>query len=129
MLLLINNMLKIILKRIICKCIFIGKIIVDNNILKCGLQFVAHPFIQQLLATVWYEGLPGFRRLQLYKQIIEIIKIVYFFPFYCLVYLYAPSYHIGKVMEKPFMKFLIHSSSYLSYLGEYQSILCISVYC
>uniref|UniRef100_A0A2S2PPL4 Transient-receptor-potential-like protein n=1 Tax=Schizaphis graminum TaxID=13262 RepID=A0A2S2PPL4_SCHGA len=80
-------------------------------------NFVAHPYIQQLLATVWYEGLPGFRRKRLYKQIIEIIKIVYFFPFYCLVYLYAPSAQIGKVMEKPFMKFLIHSSSYLSYLG------------
>ncbi|VVC45285.1 Transient receptor potential channel,Transient receptor ion channel domain,Ion transport domain,Transient [Cinara cedri] len=80
-------------------------------------NFVAHPFIQQLLATVWYEGLPGFRRLGLYKQTIEIIKIVYFFPFYCLVYLYAPSAQIGKVMEKPFMKFLIHLSSYLSYLG------------
>jgi len=80
-------------------------------------NFVAHPSIQQFLATVWYEGLPGFRRKRLYKQIIEIIKIVYFFPFYCLVYLYAPSAQIGKVMEKPFMKFLIHSSSYLSYLG------------
>ncbi|XP_025422730.1 transient-receptor-potential-like protein isoform X2 [Sipha flava] len=80
-------------------------------------NFVAHPYIQQFLATVWYEGLPGFRRLRLYKQIIQIMKIVYFFPFYCLVYLYAPSAQIGKVMEKPFMKFLIHSSSYLSYLG------------
>lgn len=84
----------------------------------CILQFVAHPYVQQLLATVWYEGLPGFRRLKFYKQIIEIIKIVHFFPFYCLVYLYAPSAQIGKVMEKPFMKFLIHSSSYLSYLGK-----------
>lgn len=82
------------------------------------LQFVAHPYIQQLLATVWYEGLPGFRRLGLYKQTIEIIKIVYFFPFYCLVYLYVPTARIGKVMEKPFMKFLIHLSSYLSYLGK-----------
>ncbi|XP_025195999.1 transient-receptor-potential-like protein isoform X2 [Melanaphis sacchari] len=80
-------------------------------------NFVAHPYIQQLLATVWYEGLPGFRRLRLYTQIIEIVKVVFFFPFYCLMYLYAPSTKIGKIMEKPFMKFLIHSSSYLSYLG------------
>jgi len=89
------------------------------------LQFVAHPYIQQFLATVWYEGVPGFRRLRLFKQIIEIIKIVYFFPFYCLVYLYAPNAQIGKVMEKPFMKFLIHSSSYLSYLGEYRTFISI----
>ncbi|XP_050543532.1 transient-receptor-potential-like protein isoform X2 [Daktulosphaira vitifoliae] len=80
-------------------------------------NFVAHPYIQQLLAKVWYEGLPGFRHLRLHKQIMEVIKIIYFFPFYCLVYLYAPTANIGKVMEKPFMKFLIHSSSYLSYLG------------
>ncbi|XP_050434366.1 transient-receptor-potential-like protein [Adelges cooleyi] len=91
--------------------------LIDQAIKYKQKHFVAHPYIQQLLATVWYEGLPGFRRLKLYKQVVEVIKIIYFFPFYCLVYLYAPSAEIGKVMEKPFMKFLIHSSSYLSYLG------------
>ena len=31
-------------------------------------QFVAHPSVQQLLATIWYEGLPGWRRLNFVGQ-------------------------------------------------------------
>ena len=31
-------------------------------------QFVAHPNVQQLLATIWYEGLPGWRRLNFVGQ-------------------------------------------------------------
>ena len=30
--------------------------------------FVAHPNVQQLLATIWYEGLPGWRRLNIVGQ-------------------------------------------------------------
>ena len=31
-------------------------------------QFIAHPSVQQLLATIWYEGLPGWRRLNFVGQ-------------------------------------------------------------
>ena len=30
--------------------------------------FVAHPSVQQLLASIWYEGLPGFRRKNIVQQ-------------------------------------------------------------
>ncbi|CAG5054101.1 unnamed protein product [Parnassius apollo] len=36
-------------------------------------KFVAHPNIQQLLASIWYEGVPGFRR----KSAIEKIMIIF----------------------------------------------------
>ncbi len=32
-------------------------------------KFVTHPSVQQLLAAIWYEGLPGFRRLHIVKQV------------------------------------------------------------
>ena len=38
-------------------------------------QFVAHPNVQQLLASIWYEGLPGFRRKNMALQALEIIRI------------------------------------------------------
>ena len=31
--------------------------------------FVAHSSVQQLLASIWYEGLPGFRRKNVFRQV------------------------------------------------------------
>ena len=38
-------------------------------------QFVTHPSVQQLLAAIWYDGLPGFRRLHIIKQVMTIAKV------------------------------------------------------
>ncbi|KAF7285043.1 hypothetical protein GWI33_012349 [Rhynchophorus ferrugineus] len=79
-------------------------------------KFVAHPNIQQLLAALWYEGVPGFRRKSNMKKIMIILKVALMFPFYCLLYTFVPETKTGKLMRKPFMKFLIHASSYLFFL-------------
>ncbi|XP_054261415.1 transient-receptor-potential-like protein [Macrosteles quadrilineatus] len=79
-------------------------------------KFVAHPNIQQLLAALWYDGLPGFRRMPLVKKLYEICQVALLFPFYCTLYMIAPNTEKGKLMRKPFMKFLIHASSYLFFL-------------
>ena len=39
-------------------------------------QFVAHPNVQQLLASIWYEGLPGFRQMNMILQVIIITIII-----------------------------------------------------
>ena len=40
--------------------------------LKCKQKaFVAHPNVQQLLASIWYEGLPGWRRMNIISQVIN----------------------------------------------------------
>ncbi|XP_048519498.1 transient-receptor-potential-like protein isoform X2 [Dendroctonus ponderosae] len=79
-------------------------------------KFVAHPNIQQLLAALWYEGVPGFRRKSSPQKLMIIMKVTLLFPFYCLLYTFAPETKSGKLMRKPFMKFLIHASSYLFFL-------------
>ncbi|KAJ8922843.1 hypothetical protein NQ315_007878 [Exocentrus adspersus] len=79
-------------------------------------KFVAHPNIQQLLAAIWYEGVPGFRRKSSSEKIVIIVRVAVLFPFYCMLYLFAPETKTGKLMRKPFMKFLIHASSYLFFL-------------
>ncbi|KAL7031376.1 hypothetical protein ACKWTF_006982 [Chironomus riparius] len=79
-------------------------------------KFVAHPNIQQLLASLWYEGVPGFRRKSAAEKIFIITKVAALFPFYCLMYMLFPFCHSAKIMRKPFMKFLIHASSYLFFL-------------
>ncbi|XP_066999438.2 transient-receptor-potential-like protein [Anabrus simplex] len=80
-------------------------------------KFVAHPNIQQLLAAIWYEGLPGFRRKSNMQKLMEIVSVALLFPFYCTLYMIAPNTSTGKLVRKPFMKFLIHASSYLFFLG------------
>ncbi|XP_055601082.1 transient-receptor-potential-like protein [Uranotaenia lowii] len=79
-------------------------------------KFVAHPNIQQLLAAMWYEGVPGFRRKSAMEKIAIITKVAVLFPFYCMLYMMAPNCETSKFMRKPFMKFLIHASSYLFFL-------------
>ncbi|XP_063590170.1 transient receptor potential-gamma protein-like [Penaeus indicus] len=78
--------------------------------------FVAHPNIQQLLAALWYEGLPGFRRKALIEKCLEIFKVVALFPLYCVLYILTPNSPTGALIRTPFMKFLIHSASYLFFL-------------
>ena len=38
-------------------------------------QFVAHPNVQQLLASIWYEGLPGFRQKNMLLQVLLFITL------------------------------------------------------
>lgn len=82
------------------------------------LQFVAHPNIQQLLGAIWYEGVPGFRRKSVIQKLTQICTVAFLYPFYCMLYMIAPNTSYGKLMRKPFMKFLIHASSYLFFLSK-----------
>lgn len=55
-------------------------------------KFVAHPNIQQLLAAMWYEGVPGFRRKSALDKIAIITKVAVLFPLYCMLYMIAPTH-------------------------------------
>ncbi|GFY41263.1 transient-receptor-potential-like protein [Trichonephila inaurata madagascariensis] len=79
-------------------------------------KFIAHPNVQQLLSTLWYDGLPGFRRQNPVYQLWDIIKIGVLFPFYSVLYMITPNTQTGQLVRKPFFKFIIHSFSYLFFL-------------
>ncbi|XP_032663846.1 transient receptor potential-gamma protein isoform X2 [Odontomachus brunneus] len=79
-------------------------------------KFVAHPNVQQLLASIWYEGLPGFRRKNMFLQALEIVRIGILFPFFSVAYIIAPHSVVGQTMRKPFIKFICHSASYFTFL-------------
>jgi transient receptor potential cation channel subfamily C protein 4 len=78
--------------------------------------FVAHPNVQQLLATIWYEGLPGWRRMNIVRQTAELVRLGLMFPVYCVAYMMAPDSKHGTFMKNPFIKFIAHSSSYMCFL-------------
>ncbi|CAG7729284.1 unnamed protein product [Allacma fusca] len=79
-------------------------------------KFVAHPNVQQLLASIWYEGLPGFRRRNMALQALEVIRIGLLFPIFSLCYIIAPHSSWGQTMRKPFIKFICNSASYFTFL-------------
>ena len=81
-----------------------------------SFQFVAHPNCQQLLATLWYEGSPGFRRRNVVCKLLITVTIGFMFPLFCILYLIAPKSRLGKLIRKPFIKFICHSTSYLMFL-------------
>ncbi|EEC04095.1 transient receptor potential channel 4, putative [Ixodes scapularis] len=79
-------------------------------------KFCAHPNVQQLLASIWYEGLPGFRRKNIILQSLQTIKIGMLFPVYSVAYIVAPHSEFGRTLRKPFIKFICHSASYVTFL-------------
>ncbi|KAK4012303.1 hypothetical protein OUZ56_021403 [Daphnia magna] len=79
-------------------------------------KFVAHPNVQQLLASIWYEGLPGFRRKNMILQSLEVIRIGVLFPLFSILYILFPHSRAGKTLRKPFIKFICHSASYFTFL-------------
>uniref|UniRef100_A0A4W6ET63 Transient receptor potential cation channel, subfamily C, member 5a n=1 Tax=Lates calcarifer TaxID=8187 RepID=A0A4W6ET63_LATCA len=79
-------------------------------------EFVAQPNCQQLLATLWYDGFPGWRRRHWVVKLVTCFIIGHLFPVFSLIYLLAPKSALGRFIKKPFIKFICHTASYLTFL-------------
>ncbi|XP_047926574.1 short transient receptor potential channel 5 isoform X2 [Anser cygnoides] len=79
-------------------------------------EFVAQPNCQQLLATLWYDGFPGWRRKHWAVKLLTCVTIGLLFPVLSVAYLIAPKSRLGLFIKKPFIKFICHTGSYLTFL-------------
>ncbi|XP_039893535.1 short transient receptor potential channel 4b isoform X3 [Simochromis diagramma] len=79
-------------------------------------EFVAQPNCQQLLASRWYDEFPGWRRRHWAVKLITCIFIGLMFPLLSIFYLIAPKSRYGLFIRKPFIKFICHTASYLTFL-------------
>uniref|UniRef100_A0A3Q2DW77 Transient receptor potential cation channel subfamily C member 4 n=1 Tax=Cyprinodon variegatus TaxID=28743 RepID=A0A3Q2DW77_CYPVA len=79
-------------------------------------EFVAQPNCQQLLASRWYDEFPGWRRRHWAVKLVTCIFIGFLFPLFSIFYLIFPKSRYGKFIRKPFIKFICHTSSYLTFL-------------
>ncbi|NXE23893.1 TRPC5 protein, partial [Ardeotis kori] len=79
-------------------------------------EFVAQPNCQQLLATLWYDGFPGWRRKHWAVKLLTCVTIGLLFPMLSVAYLIAPKSRLGLFIKKPFIKFICHTGSYLTFL-------------
>ncbi|XP_023681778.2 short transient receptor potential channel 4b [Paramormyrops kingsleyae] len=79
-------------------------------------EFVAQPNCQQLLASRWYGEFPSWRKRHWFMKLLTCIFIGLLFPFFSLCYLVAPRSRLGLFIRKPFIKFICHTTSYLTFL-------------
>ncbi|CAL8377674.1 unnamed protein product, partial [Gadus morhua 'NCC'] len=79
-------------------------------------EFVSQPNCQQLLATLWYDGFPGWRRRHWVVKLVTCVIIGLLFPVFSMIYLLAPKSALGTFIKKPFIKFICHTASYLTFL-------------
>ena len=69
-----------------------------------------------MLASIWYEGLPGFRQMNMFLQTLEVCRIGLLFPFFSLAYIVFPCANFSLKLRKPFIKFICTSASYFTFL-------------
>lgn len=79
-------------------------------------EFVAQPNCQQLLASRWYDEFPGWRRRHWVVKMLTCVIIGLLFPVFSVCYLVAPKSTFGLFIRKPFIKFICHTASYLTFL-------------
>ncbi|XP_070554378.1 transient-receptor-potential-like protein isoform X2 [Ptychodera flava] len=75
-------------------------------------QFVAHAHTQQLLTSIWYEGLPGWRKHNGFVKLLICLGVIVLLPFMAMYYLFFPRTKVGQLLRTPFMKFMNHSISF-----------------
>ena len=85
-------------------------------LLSFSLQFVAQPNCQQLLASRWYDEFPGWRRRHWAVKMVTCFIVGLLFPVFSVCYLIAPKSPLGLFIRKPFIKFICHTASYLTFL-------------
>uniref|UniRef100_A0A4W6FQ61 Transient receptor potential cation channel, subfamily C, member 4a n=1 Tax=Lates calcarifer TaxID=8187 RepID=A0A4W6FQ61_LATCA len=79
-------------------------------------EFVAQPNCQQLLASRWYDEFPGWRRRHWAGKFFTCVFIGLLYPVFAFCYLIAPKSRYGLFIRKPFIKFICHTASYLTFL-------------
>ncbi|KAL4234378.1 hypothetical protein ACF0H5_006025 [Mactra antiquata] len=81
-------------------------------------KFVAHPSCQQRLARSWFEGIGPFLKASWPKRILMICCFILVYPFLNIIYILSPKtkLKILKVLQFPWIKFTVHSCSFVTFL-------------
>lgn len=79
-------------------------------------QFVAQSNCQQFLNTVWFGEMASYRRKHTCLKILSVLTVALLWPLLSVCYLFGPRSRVGQVIHTPFVKFIIHSASYFTFL-------------
>ncbi|XP_033110107.1 short transient receptor potential channel 5-like isoform X2 [Anneissia japonica] len=79
-------------------------------------KFVAHPHCQQRLIEMWFHGLKGWRDQSSLRSTLLTILMAVSYPLLSVAYMLYPKGKLGKLIKIPYVKFLCHTASQLSFL-------------
>lgn len=79
-------------------------------------EFVAQSNCQQFLNTVWFGETASYRRKHTCLKMATVLSIIVLWPLLAVCYLLVPRSRVGQIIHTPFVKFIIHSASYLTFL-------------
>ncbi|KAG7487504.1 hypothetical protein MATL_G00024290 [Megalops atlanticus] len=79
-------------------------------------EFVAQSNCQQFLNTVWFGETASYRRKHTCLKILTVLTVAVLWPLLSVCYLLVPRSRVGQVIHTPFVKFIIHSASYFTFL-------------
>ncbi|KAI6201631.1 Transient-receptor-potential calcium channel protein [Aphelenchoides besseyi] len=79
-------------------------------------MFVSHPHCQQLLTSIWLEGIPINSKRDSKLNFIIYAFLIFLWPVLSLCYILFPKSRIGRIVRSPFMKFLYYSTSFSCFL-------------
>uniref|UniRef100_A0A8C2AQ05 Short transient receptor potential channel 1 n=1 Tax=Cyprinus carpio TaxID=7962 RepID=A0A8C2AQ05_CYPCA len=79
-------------------------------------EFVAQSNCQQFLNTVWFGEMASYRRKHTCLKILYVLSVTLMWPLLSICYLLGPRSRVGQVIHTPFVKFIIHSASYFTFL-------------
>uniref|UniRef100_A0A4W4E9K2 Short transient receptor potential channel 1 n=1 Tax=Electrophorus electricus TaxID=8005 RepID=A0A4W4E9K2_ELEEL len=79
-------------------------------------EFVAQSNCQQFLNTVWFGEMASYRRKPTALKMATVLSVALLWPLLSVCYLLGPRSRVGQLIHTPFVKFIIHSASYFSFL-------------
>uniref|UniRef100_A0A3Q3L3X8 Short transient receptor potential channel 1 n=1 Tax=Mastacembelus armatus TaxID=205130 RepID=A0A3Q3L3X8_9TELE len=79
-------------------------------------EFVAQSNCQQFLNTVWFGETASYRRKHTCLKIATVLSVAMLWPLLSVCYLLVPRSRVGQIIHTPFVKFIIHSASYFTFL-------------
>ncbi|MEQ2272365.1 Short transient receptor putative channel 1 [Xenotaenia resolanae] len=79
-------------------------------------EFVAQSNCQQFLNTVWFGEMASYRRKHTCLKMGTVLSVALLWPLLSICYLLAPRSRVGQIIHTPFVKFIIHSASYFTFL-------------
>ncbi|XP_067342585.1 short transient receptor potential channel 1 isoform X2 [Channa argus] len=79
-------------------------------------EFVAQSNCQQFLNTVWFGEMASYRRKHTCLKIATVLSVAMLWPLLSVCYLLVPRSRVGQIIHTPFVKFIIHSASYFTFL-------------
>ncbi|XP_072307020.1 short transient receptor potential channel 1 [Eucyclogobius newberryi] len=79
-------------------------------------EFVSQSNCQQFLNTVWFGETASYRRKHTCLKIATVLSVTVLWPLLSVCYLLVPRSRVGHIIHTPFVKFIIHSASYLTFL-------------